>query len=78
VASRPARGSDVAMVMADGRVVMKDERLADTRCLSTSMPGCHMGWWCLTWIRLDKMPPGLKQEPHATRKLVLCAGCAPQ
>jgi hypothetical protein len=45
---------------------------------STSMPGCHMGWWCLTWIRLDKMPPGLKQEPHATRKLVLCAGCAPQ
>jgi hypothetical protein len=28
--------------------------------------------------KLDKMPPGLKQEPHATRKLVLCAGCAPQ
>jgi hypothetical protein len=29
-----------------------------------------MGLWCLT----SKMPPGEKQEPHTTRKLVLCAG----
>jgi hypothetical protein len=73
-----ARGS-TAMLMDSSRTEDPGPRGTHLHARTPAHAFLDFTYSCQAGRRLtSKMLPGLKQEPHITRKLVLCAGRAPQ